>query len=81
MKTSEDLGVQSEVPIHAALLDWLAVEFREQGWSQKHLIRLIANSTTYRQSSRVTQELLQKTYGGRLTVLSEMAFKGIKNPG
>ena len=60
VKTSEDLGVQSEVPIHGALLDWLAVEFREHGWSQKHLVRLILNSTTYRQSSRITPDLLQQ---------------------
>lgn len=41
-------------------------------------MRLIASGTT---EEVFTQELLQKTYGGRLTVLSEMAFKGIKNPG
>ena len=35
VKTSEDFGVQSEYPIHGALLDWLAVEFRERGWSMK----------------------------------------------
>ena len=34
IKTSEDFGVQSEYPIHGALLDWLAVEFRTRGWSQ-----------------------------------------------
>ena len=66
VKTSEDLGVQSEVPLHTKLLDWLAVEFREQGWSRKHLIRLIVNSTTYRQSSRITPELLQKDPENRL---------------
>ncbi len=66
VKTSEDLGVQSEVPIHGALVDWLAVEFREHGWSQKHLVRLILNSTTYRQSSRITPDLLQKDPENRL---------------
>ena len=66
VKTSEDLGVQSEMPIHGALLDWLAVEFREHGWSQKHLVRLILNSTTYRQSSRITPDLLQKDPENRL---------------
>jgi hypothetical protein len=54
IKTSEDLGVQSEVPVHGELLDWLAVEFRENGWSQKKIIRLIVTSATYRQSSRLT---------------------------
>ncbi len=56
--TSEDLGTQSEVPSHPALLDWLAVEFMDRGWSLKELHRLIVNSATYRQSSRVTPELL-----------------------
>lgn len=57
VKTVEDLGVQSEAPVHGALLDWLAVEFREHGWSMKHLHRLIVTSATYRQSSKVSREL------------------------
>ena len=35
VKTSEDFGVQSEYPVHGELLDWLAVEFRERGWSDE----------------------------------------------
>ena len=54
VKTPEDFGVQSEYPLHRELLDWLAVEFREQGWSMKKLHRQIVTSATYRQSSRVT---------------------------
>ena len=68
VKTSEDLGVQSEMPTHLQLLDWLAVEFRESGWSMKHMHRLIVTSATYRQSSRVTRELLQRDPENRLTV-------------
>ena len=64
--TSEDLGVQCEPPSHPELLDWLAVEFMESGWSLKHLHRLIANSATYRQSSRVTAPLLQRDPYNRL---------------
>lgn len=60
VRTSEDLGVQSEQPTHPALLDWLAVEFRESGWKTKALQKLILTSRTYRQSSRVTPELLKK---------------------
>ena len=56
VKTSEDFGVQSEFPIHGALLDWLAVEFRARGWSMKAMHRLILTSATYRQSSRLTPE-------------------------
>jgi hypothetical protein len=53
VKTSEDFGVQSEYPVHLALLDWLAVEFRACGWSAKAMHRLFVTSATYRQSSRV----------------------------
>ncbi len=52
--TSEDLGTQSEHPSHPELLDWLAVEFMEKGWSIKELHRLIVGSSTYRQSSKAT---------------------------
>ncbi len=64
--TSEDLGVQCEPPSHPELLDWLAVEFMETGWSLKHLHRLIVNSATYRQSSRVTGPMLQRDPYNRL---------------
>ncbi len=66
VKTVEDLGVQSEYPQHMALLDWLAVEFRERGWSQKHIVRLIVNSATYRQDSRISKELLARDPENRL---------------
>ena len=56
VKTSEDFGVQGEYPIHGPLLDWLAVEFRERGWSMKAMHRLIVTSATYRQSSKMTAE-------------------------
>jgi hypothetical protein len=66
VKTVEDLGVQSEAPVHGALLDWLAMEFRERGWSMKHLHRLIVTSATYRQSSKVSRELVQMDPENRL---------------
>ncbi len=53
VKTAEDFGVQSEYPIHGDLLDWLAVTFRDGGWSMKAINRLIVTSATYRQSSRL----------------------------
>lgn len=55
-KTVEDLGSQGEWPTHPELLDWLAVEFRDSGWDVKHILRLMALSRTYRQSSRLTDE-------------------------
>jgi hypothetical protein len=57
VSTSEDLGIQSETPSHRELLDWLAVELMERGWSLKNLHRLIVSSATYRQSSHVSPEL------------------------
>ncbi len=60
VRTSEDLGVQSDRPTHQDLLDWLSVEFRESGWKLKALQKLILTSKTYRQSSHVTAEQLQK---------------------
>ena len=66
VKTTEDMGVQSEYPIHKDLLDWLAVEFREAGWSQKAMHRLLVTSATYRQASRVTPELLAADPENRL---------------
>ena len=58
--TPEDFGSQCEPPTHPQLLDWLAVEFREHGWSMKHIHRLIVTSATYQQSSRLTPSLLQR---------------------
>jgi hypothetical protein len=60
VRTSEDLGVQSDRPTHQELLDWLSVEFRESGWKTKALQKIILTSKTYRQSSHVTKEQLQK---------------------
>ena len=57
VKTAEDFGVQSEYPIHLPLLDWLSVNFRESGWDMKAMTRLIVNSATYKQSSKVSPEL------------------------
>lgn len=49
--TPNDFGRQGEAPTHPELLDWLAVEFRERGWSIKSMHRLIMLSSTYRMSS------------------------------
>ncbi len=66
VKTSEDFGLQSEYPVHPELLDWLAIEFRESGWSMKHMHRLIVTSNTYRQSSRMTEKHRQQDQENRL---------------
>ncbi|MCU1259202.1 MAG: Protein of unknown function (DUF1553)/Protein of unknown function (DUF1549)/Planctomycete, partial [Bryobacterales bacterium] len=57
---------QSETPTHPELLDWLAVEFMDRNWSMKNIHRLIVTSATYRQTSRVSPELLAKDPYNRL---------------
>ncbi len=58
--SSADLGSQGQWPSHPELLDWLAVDFRENGWDRKRLIKLILTSRTYRQSSNTPPALLAK---------------------
>lgn len=53
----DDLGGQGTFPTHPELLDYLAVEFVESGWDIKHIMRMIASSACYRQSSKPTPEL------------------------
>ena len=86
VSTSEDLGSQCEAPSHPELLDWLAVEFMDSGWSLKHLHRLIVDSATYRQSSRVTPELLatrpvQPPAGARAAVPGRCRARPRHRPG
>ncbi|MGB6043398.1 MAG: DUF1553 domain-containing protein, partial [Pirellulales bacterium] len=66
VKTADDLGTRGELPSHPQLLDWLAVEFVESGWDVKHMLKLMATSATYRQSSAVTAELLARDPENRL---------------
>ena len=91
--TPEDFGMQSEIPSHPELLDWLAVEFMDRGWSVKEMHRRITTSATYRQSSKVTPDLHAQdpynrllTRGTRLRVEGEivrdiqLAASGLLNP-
>jgi hypothetical protein len=66
VKTAEDFGVQGELPSHPELLDWLAVRFVESGWNVKAMHRLMVTSAAYRQSSKVTPELVQRDPENRL---------------
>jgi hypothetical protein len=66
VSTPEDLGSQSEPPSHPELLDWLAIEFMESGWSMKKLHKLIVSSNAYQQSSKVTPEALSADPYNRL---------------
>jgi hypothetical protein len=56
VKTSGDFGMQGDLPSHPELLDWLAVDFMENNWDIKRLIRMISTSATYRQSAKVKTE-------------------------
>lgn len=66
VSTSENFGTQCDPPSHPELLDWLAVNFMDDGWSLKKLQRLIVTSAAYRQSSNVTPELVAKDPANRL---------------
>lgn len=64
--TTEDFGVRGEAPSHPDLLDWLALEFQERGWSRKAMIRLLVTSSTYRQASKARPELSARDPENRL---------------
>jgi Protein of unknown function (DUF1553) len=64
--TEEDFGTQGELPSHPELLDWLATEYVRLGWDTKALLKLMVTSAAYRQSSRVTPELVARDPKNRL---------------
>jgi hypothetical protein len=68
--TVENFGRSGALPTHPELLDWLALQLVERGWSSKALHRLVMTSSTYRQSSRVTPEAEKLDPGN--TLISRM---------
>lgn len=58
--TSDNFGLQGALPTHPELLDWLACDFRDNGWDIKRTLRLLVTSATYRQSSVASEKLLEK---------------------
>jgi hypothetical protein len=66
VKTAQDFGSQGEAPTHPELLDWLATEFIRTGWDIKAMQKLIVTSATYRLSSKIAPELLEKDPENRL---------------
>jgi hypothetical protein len=53
VRTTGDFGMQGELPSHPELLDWLAVDFKNNDWDIKRLVKEIVMSSTYQQSSEV----------------------------
>ena len=66
VRSTENFGSRGEPPTHPRLLDWLAAEFVRTGWDIKALQRAIVMSAAYRQSSRLTPELLKTDPENRL---------------
>jgi len=66
VRTTNDFGVSGELPSHPELLDWLAVDFRDSGWDVKRLFKMIAMSSTYRQSAAATPDKLKVDPSNRL---------------
>jgi len=59
VSTSDDFGNQGALPSHPELLDWLAVTFREEGWNMKKMYKRLVMSSTYKQTSKITPNLLE----------------------
>jgi len=66
VETVEDFGIMGARPTHPKLLDWLAVEFMDSGWNYRHMAKLMVTSATYRQSSTISKEKLERDPLNRL---------------
>jgi hypothetical protein len=79
VKTAGDFGMQGDLPTHPELLDWLASDFRDNGWDVKRLVRQIVTSATYRQHATRDRKKLEKdpdnryySYAPRLRLTAEL---------
>ena len=66
VETSDNFGAQGSVPSHPELLDWLARNFRTSGWNYKALLKKIAMSAAYRQSSKASPAVLARDPDNKL---------------
>lgn len=57
VKTSFDFGTQGEVPSHPELLDWLANEYRANGWNTKQFVKLLLTSDAFRRQAKLTPDV------------------------
>lgn len=60
VETVDDFGTEGALPSHPELLDWLAVELIDNGWSLKWLHRTLVESAAYQQSSQVTSQAWER---------------------
>jgi hypothetical protein len=60
VETSEDFGIMGSLPSHPELLDWLAIDFRANGWDVKRFYKQLLTSATYRQAALTTKEKVDK---------------------
>ncbi len=65
VETPEDFGTRTPVPLHLDVLDWLAVDFMQHGWSHKHLLRRVVAAGVYQQSGRATAAALERDPSNR----------------
>ena len=66
IRTTENFGLQGDLPTHPDLLDWLSRDFIQQGWSTKKLVRQIVLSATFRQQSAYTADLQARDISNKL---------------
>jgi Protein of unknown function (DUF1553)/Protein of unknown function (DUF1549)/Concanavalin A-like lectin/glucanases superfamily/Planctomycete cytochrome C len=66
VETSDDFGIMGAKPSDQALIDWLAVDFRESGWNVKRIYQLLLTSNAYRQTNRVSAAALEADPSNRL---------------
>ena len=66
VRTAGDFGITGELPSHPELLDWLALDFRDNGWDMKRFFKQVVMSSTYRQAALTTPEKLEKDRDNRL---------------
>lgn len=76
--TPNDWGLRGEAPMHPELLDWLACEFVENGWSIKHMHRLMVLSSTYRQTSRLPGDAAAQRVDPDNKLLSRMSRRRLQ---